>query len=211
MTALIYYSFGQVSTAMDRGASGPEAFNLLLRLHVTHFDRVDTAEGYTKLHIFGVCTGTPSSELRVELRALVSAVTESECGLSPGTGVGLQGDEMPVNEWFPTFMPTLYPGSKATDPRVYASLDAMWRAFSDLAYNKTPAVNGGKHISLPVSSTGAWSSARWGPGPPAMGTTRAECRTSRLLGRRDRSIIRSSCRLMMPPTPVSTKCSTAGP
>ena len=53
---------------------------------------------------------------------------------------------MTVNEKFRTLVPTLYSGSKATDPRPYASLDAMWRAFSDLANNKTTAVNGEKHF-----------------------------------------------------------------
>ena len=37
---------------MAGGASGPEAFTLLLRLLMTHFDGIDTEEGYTKLHIF---------------------------------------------------------------------------------------------------------------------------------------------------------------
>ena len=53
---------------------------------------------------------------------------------------------MAVNEQFQTLMSTLYPGSKATDPRPYASLDAMWRALSDLAHNKTSAVNGEKYF-----------------------------------------------------------------
>lgn len=50
---------GQMSGAMERGASGPEAF--ILRRHVltTHFDGVDMAEDYTKLHNFGVCNGAP--------------------------------------------------------------------------------------------------------------------------------------------------------
>ena len=85
------------------------------------------------------------------------------CGLgvlTPGTDVVLQVVRMAVNEQFRSLMPTLYPGSKATDPRPYISLDAMWRAFSDLAHNKTPpAVNDEEHFSLPVSSTGARSSA----------------------------------------------------
>ena len=59
MTILIGDFFGQVSRALDGGASGPEAFTLLLRLLVTHFDRVDTAEGCTKMLTFGVCNGTP--------------------------------------------------------------------------------------------------------------------------------------------------------
>ena len=43
-----------MSRAMAGGASGPEDFILLLRLLMTHFDGVDTEEGSTKLHTFGV-------------------------------------------------------------------------------------------------------------------------------------------------------------
>ena len=59
----------------------------------------------------------------------------------------------------------VYPGSKATDPRPYVSLGAMWRAFSDLAHNKTPAANGEKHFYPPVFSTAARSPAPAGPRP----------------------------------------------
>ena len=59
MTTLIDEFFRQVSTDVEEGVSGPEAFNLLLRRLMMHFDRVDTGEGYTRLHRFGVCTGTP--------------------------------------------------------------------------------------------------------------------------------------------------------
>ena len=44
MTTLIDDFFGQVSRAIDGGASGPEAFTLLRRLLATHFDRVDTGK-----------------------------------------------------------------------------------------------------------------------------------------------------------------------
>ena len=37
----------ELSRAMAGGASGPEAFTLLLRLLMMHFDVVDTEEGYT--------------------------------------------------------------------------------------------------------------------------------------------------------------------
>ena len=40
--------------------------------------------------------------------------------------------------------------------------DKMWKAFSDLARNKTPAVDG-VFFSLPVSSSGARPSAPSGP------------------------------------------------
>ena len=45
----------EVSRAMAEGASGADAFTLLLRLLMRHFDDDDTTEGYTKLHTFGMC------------------------------------------------------------------------------------------------------------------------------------------------------------
>ena len=59
MTTLIDDWFRQVSRDVEEGASVPEVFNLLLRRLMTHVDRVDTGEGYTRLCSFGVCTGTP--------------------------------------------------------------------------------------------------------------------------------------------------------
>ena len=59
MTTLIDEFFRQVSRDVEEGASGPEAFTILLRRLMTHFDRVDTGGGYTRLHSLGVCTGTP--------------------------------------------------------------------------------------------------------------------------------------------------------
>ena len=76
---------------------------------------------------------------------------------------------MAVNEQFPSLMPTLYPGSMATDPKPYASLDKMWKACGDLTSNKTPAVNGDNCFSLPVSSSGVRSSAQPGPRPAGHG------------------------------------------
>ena len=75
---------------MEEGASDPEAFTLLLGRLMTHFDRVDTGEGYTRLHRFGVCTGTPFCDFIGEVCALVSAVTGSERSLAPGVDVVLE-------------------------------------------------------------------------------------------------------------------------
>ena len=183
--------FRQVSRAMNGGASGPGAFTLLLRLHVVHFDRVDTREGYTKLHTLGVCNGTPLYELTVEFRGLISWVTGSECGLSPATNVVSDVVRISVNEQVPTFMPTMYPGSKATDPRPYASLDATWTAFSNKAY--LPSTPKSFFLCL-FRRRKRNDPPRWGPGPPDIGAVRAECRPSRLLVRRDRALIRLSCR-----------------
>ena len=72
-----------------------------------------------------------------EFRVLVSAVTGSERTLAPGVDVVLEVVRMAVNKQFPSLMPTLYPGSMATGPKPYASLDEMWKAFGDLSNNKT--------------------------------------------------------------------------
>ena len=143
---------------------------------MTHFDRVDTGDGYTRLHNFSMCTGTPFCDFSREFRVLVSAVMGSERTLAPGVDVVLEVVRMAVNEQFPTLMPTLYPCSMVTDPKPYASLDKMWQAFGDLANNKTPAVNGEKKISAcffvgnavihPVGAPARRSWAR--PGPRAV-------------------------------------------
>ena len=186
--------FRHVSRDVEEGASGPEAFNLLLRRLMTHFDRVDTGEGYTRLHSFGVCAGTPFCDFSREFRVLVSAVTGSERTLTPGVDVVLGVVRMAVNEQFPSLMPTLYPGPMATGPKPYASLDKMWKAFGDLSNNKTPAVNGERFFSLPVSSSGARSVAPSGPGPPVMSAAKAEGRLKRLHGSGGRALIQLSCR-----------------
>ena len=121
----------KVSRAMAGGASGPEAFTLLLRLLMTHFYGVDTEEGYTKLHTFGMCNGMPFSDFSREFRVLVPTATGSKRVFSPGTDVVLKVVRVAANEQFPALLPALYSGSKATGPWPYASLDAMWRAFSD--------------------------------------------------------------------------------
>ena len=90
-----------MSRDVEDGASGPEACTLLLRRLMTHFDRVDTGEGYTRVHNFGVCTGTPFCDFGREFRVLVSAATGSERTLAPGVDVVLEVVRMAVNEQFP--------------------------------------------------------------------------------------------------------------
>ena len=196
MTTLIDDCFGQVSRAMAGGASGSEAFTLMLRLIMTHIDRVDTAEGYTKLHTFEVCNGTLFCGFSRKSRVLVSTVTRSERALFRRTDVVLEAVRMAVTEHFPTVMGTLYPASKATDPRPYASLDAMWRAFSNLAHNNYRQQR--KNIFLCLFLP--WERGhlpRRGAGPPIMGAARAECRPSRFRGRRGRAIVQLSCPSMI--------------
>ena len=49
MTSMVDELFRQVSRDVEGGASGREAFNLLLRCLMKQFDRVDTGETYTCL------------------------------------------------------------------------------------------------------------------------------------------------------------------
>ena len=56
---------------MAGGASGPEAFTLRLRLLMTHFNGVDTEEGYTKFHTFEMCNGMPVSDFSRDFRVLM--------------------------------------------------------------------------------------------------------------------------------------------
>ena len=119
----------------------------------------------------------------------MSAVTGSERTLAPGIDVVLEVVRMAVNEQFPSLMPTLYPGSMTTCPKPYASLDEMWKAFSDLFNNTTPAINGEKFFSLPLRREYGHPPRR-GPGSPVMGAARAECRLRRFHGRLGRAIIR---------------------
>ena len=106
-----------------------------------------------------------------------SAVTGSERTLAPGVDVVLEVVRMAVNEQFPSLTPTLYPGSMATAPKPYASLDEMWKAFGDLSNNKTPAINGDCSVffacffagSAVIRPVGAPARRPWArPGPSAV-------------------------------------------
>ena len=133
---------------------------------------------------------------------LVSAVTGSERTLAPGVDVVLEVVRMAVNEQFPSLMPTLYPGSMATGPKPYASLDEMCKAFSDLYNNITPAINGEKKKSLPLSS---------GPRPAGHGRGHGRLPSRPLHGRWGRAIIQLSCLLLIPLTLGLTTRPNAGP
>ena len=158
-----------MSRALAAGATGPEAFTLLLRLVSNHFDGTDTGASYTKLHHFGAPNGTPFCDFSRAFRGVVSAATGTERVLAPGGEIFLEMVRMAVNEQCPSLMPTLYPGVLATVSRPFGTLDAMWLAFETLVKNKTPAINGEKTIILPASSTGVRSSAPSRPRPASNG------------------------------------------
>ena len=84
-------------------------------------------------------------------------------------------------------------------------------ALTTFLLNNTPAVNSEKHFFYLFLRRERSHPLRRGLGRPVMGVARAKRRPSRLLGRRDRAIIRLPCQLLIPPTPGLTKCPTAGP
>ena len=104
MTTLIDELFGHVSRDVKEGASGPETFTLLLRRSMVHFDRVDTGEGYTRLHNFGVCTGTPFCDFSREFRVLVSGRRGVGSG-SDGGGRAVPHVDAYIVPWFDDYGP----------------------------------------------------------------------------------------------------------
>ena len=158
-----------MSRALEAGATGPEAYKLLLRLLSKHFDRTDTGASYTKLCHFGVPNGTPFCDFSRAFRGVVSAATGTERGLAPGVEVVLEVVRMAVHEQYPSLMLMLYPGVPATVSRPFGPLDDMWLSFETLANNNTSAINGVKCLSLHASSVGVRSSAPTGPRPASSG------------------------------------------
>ena len=116
-------SFGQVVRALRDGASGPEAFAVLLRLLSCHFDCVDSGADYKKLYTFGVPSGNPFCDFSREFRivgsvatgTVVSVATGTERVLAPGTEIVLEVVRMAVHEQYPRLMPMLYPAEMATE------------------------------------------------------------------------------------------------
>ena len=123
-----------MSRALRDGASGPEAFALLLRLLIGHSDSVDSGAGYKNLHTFGVPNETPFCDFSQEFRVVVSAATGTERVLAPGTDIVLAVVRMALHEQYPSLMPTLYPGVTAKEPRPFGTLDAMWLASGSRKY-----------------------------------------------------------------------------
>ena len=139
--------FSQVRRRLDDGTSGPEAFQLLLRLLADHFDTSDSESGFLRLQKFTVPKGTFFSVYLRSFRLLVSSVAGSERTLAPSMGMILEIVRSSVMKQFPSLAPTLFPGLLATAVTPFVSVSAMWESFSALATNQTPALAGVDHFS----------------------------------------------------------------
>ena len=193
---------------MARGASGPEAFTLLLRLLITHFDGVYTEEGYTTLHTFGMCNGMPF---------LISIGSFAYlCRPLRGVSVFCLRGRMWCWRWFgwrrmSNFRLSCLRCTLVRRRQIRGHTPLSMLCGGLLVTNKTPAVNGETFffLSLFLRRERGHASCR-GPGPPIMGAARAECRPRRFRGRQDRAIIQLICPSMIHLTLGLTTRRTAG-
>ena len=123
----------QVKRSLLKGASGPDAFKLLLCLISSHFDHGDQNAAMAKLHSFGVATKTPFADCSWVFRLLLASITDSGRVLVPGVEVVLEVVRNSVSEQYPSLMPVLYPEDLATASKPFGSIDDMRLAFSGLS------------------------------------------------------------------------------
>ena len=121
--------FQQVKRSLDGGATGPEAFQLLLRHLAEQFDVGDRQESFLRLQQFGVADGTSFADYLRAFRLLASSVTGSERTLAPSVSMVLEIVRHSVCKQFPSLSPILYPGALATAVTPFASIADTWEAF----------------------------------------------------------------------------------
>ena len=142
--------FQQVRQRLDSGTPGGDAFKHLLRLIANQFGDNDRGETFTALNNFGVDNGTTFSRFLQLYRVAVANATNYSSLLSPDESWVIEITRNKINEQYPSLAPLCFPGRLATDPKPYASLDSMWRAFDNISGNKTPATNGSRFAVLPA-------------------------------------------------------------
>ena len=141
--------FSQVQERLSSGSGGPAAFKILLTDFADYFDRAPRGAALETLQKFGVRTGTPFSSYLRALRVVVASTVEKGGPLAPSATMAIELVRIRTAQQYPTLMPTLFPGDRATREKPYASLALMWTAFADLKHNTSPAINGDAFASAP--------------------------------------------------------------
>ena len=101
--------FRHVSRALVGGATGAEAFTLLLRSLSNIFDSIDMGASYTKFVTFSVPNGTLFRNFSRTCRGVVSAATGAgNVVFALGLEIDLEVVRMEVNEQYPSLIPRLY-------------------------------------------------------------------------------------------------------
>ena len=134
--------FSQRQERLSSGSAGPAAFKTLLTDFADYFDRAPRGAALETLQKFGVRTGTPFSSYLGALRVVVASTVENGGPLAPSATMAIGLVRIRTAQQYPTLMPTLFPGDRATREKPYASLALMWTAFADLKHNTSPAING---------------------------------------------------------------------
>ena len=141
--------FSQLKERVSSGSGGPAAFKTLLTDFADYFDRAPRGAALETLQKFGVRTGTLFSSYLRALRVVVASTVEKGGPLAPSATMAIELVRIRTAQQYPTLMPTLFPGDRATREKPYASLALMWTAFADLKYNTSPAINGDAFASAP--------------------------------------------------------------
>ena len=141
--------FSQLQENLSSGIGGPAAFKTLLSDFTDYFDRAPRGAALETLQKFGVRTGTPFSSYLRALRVVVASTVEKGGPLAPSATMAIELVRIRTAQQYPTLMPTLFPGDRATREKPYASLALMWTEFADLKHNTSPAINGDAFASAP--------------------------------------------------------------
>ena len=141
--------FSQLQERLSSGIGGPAAFKTLLSDFADYFDRAPRGAALETLQKFGVRTGTPFSSYLRALRVVVASTVEKSGPLAPSATMAIELVRIRTAQQYPTLMPTLFPGDRATREKPYASLALMWTTFADLKHNTSPAINGDAFASAP--------------------------------------------------------------
>ena len=141
--------FSQLQERLSSGTGGPAAFKTLLSDFADYFDRAPRGAALETLQKFGVRTGTPFSSFLRALRVVVASTVEKGGPLAPSATMAIELVRIRTAQQYPTLMPTLFPGDRATREKPYASLALMWTVFADLKHNTSTAINGDAFASAP--------------------------------------------------------------
>ena len=145
--------FSQLQKRLSSGSSEPAAFKILLTDFAEFFDRAPRGAALDTLQKFGVRTGTLFSSYPRTLRVVVASTVEKGGPLAPSATMAMELVQLRPAQQYPTLMPTLFPGDRATRKKPYASLALMWTAFADLKHNTSPAIDGDSFASALQASS----------------------------------------------------------
>ena len=112
----------QLQERLSSGIEGPAAFKTLLSDFADYFDRASRGAALETLQKFGVRTGTPFSSYLRALRVVVASTVEKGGPLAPSATMAIELVRIRTAQQYPTLMPTLFPGDRATREKPYASL-----------------------------------------------------------------------------------------